>query len=128
MPEFSFILPTSTEDEPKINLLPLPAAQAMELRARWQSAQESISLRPGDLCVEKDGLGSGGEGTRDRRLYIIWCLLDPNDWLDRELVSRFLAHDLAGVDRLDCIVAKLDGPVVTVYPHQLALLRKWEET
>jgi len=130
MAEFSFVLPLRAdqdESESESASFPLPAAQAMELCARYQSAQELHALRPGDLCVEKDGLGSMRQENRGRCILIVWRLLDLSNWMDQKLVERFLSYNLAGTDRLDCVVASVDGGVLTVYPHQLALLRKWEE-
>jgi len=107
--------------------VPVPAAQAMELRSRWEAARQTSDLKPGDLCVDKPGLGSLRKEYRGSVIYIVWRMLDPDDWLDREIVLRHVGRGTAGIDRPDCLIGDVsDGDgVVAIRPHQLSQLERW---
>lgn len=109
--------------------MPLPEAQAMELRLRWESWCQPSDLVPGDLVVEKRGLGSTKPQHRRERIMIVWRVLDAENWQDQAMIERHFEHNLAGSDRFDCIVGELqeNGAVVSLRPHELRQLERWVE-
>ncbi len=105
---------------------PVPLAKAMELRLRHRLAHEPSDIKPGDIVREKHGLGATKQEYRAEQVMIVWRLLDPRDWLDRQLVEKWIERNIAGVDRPDCIVAELGngGEYVSLHPHQLSMLER----
>lgn len=101
----------------------MPMAQAMELKSRWERAQVHHDLRPGMLCVEKQGIGV----FPDVPVLILWRLLDSADWFDRQIMKDYIGKEY--MSRIDCIIGRLDEEAVRLYfiPHALELLEPYTE-
>lgn len=108
---------------------PLVEAQILELQRRYTDyVSSSADLVPGDLVVERDGMGVLTNEARKDVVLILWRTLDEHDWQDRELIKDWIAeHE---VNRLDCILAYVDadGGGLTFMLHELARLRKRDES
>lgn len=111
--------------------VPLLTAQADDLRARWESAQQPTDLKEGDLVMEKRGLGCQIGETRKNVLLIVWRMLDFKDFRDVALVHSWTKRGLTNTDRLDCMVGEISygsgNPDLTgISPHQLSQLERWD--
>ena len=130
MPEhtaFAFAMPMMGR-KPEMKPRPLMEAQAMELRRRVAMRAEPSDLKPGDLCVEKDGLQSVVMEMREGTLFILVRMLDFTTERDRILYrSMVQGHNLADPD-IDCILAGIDndGDLLLML-HKLSNLRRWPE-
>lgn len=93
----------SVDDVPSF---PVMEAQAMELRGRWESAQTQARLVPGDLCMEKHGIGARKAAYNKAQLAIFWRLLDFDNAADQMHLKRHMKR--AGIaDRPDCLIGVL---------------------
>lgn len=128
MKTFAIPMGALSSDDDETPSRPLMEAQRMELLSRWQSYNEPQNLKPGDLVVEKDGLGRKKPSSRGTILMMVWRMLDPHSPYDAALIEQWLAEYPS--NRLDCLVAWLTDDAVAVIfePHELAQLRRWEPT
>ena len=90
-------------------------AAAMELEAAWKIAQQPRSVRPGELCQERETLTIF---TDEKRVpLVLWRMLDPTDWYDALIIEDMLKTRYG--HRIDCLVARklADGSIHT-FPHE----------
>ena len=101
----------------------VPEAQAMELLDRWRRGTEVSTLVPGDLAVEKAGIGYLPKDS----LVIIWRLLDMNHAQDKAIIQDW--HRTRVSERVDCMIGAITtdppGRTIVFQPHTLAHLEKW---
>lgn len=105
---------------------PLPEAQLMELRDRWQRFNEPVTLKPGDACREKRGMGIIRFEVRDRLVMMLWRMLDQTNQQDQQLVKNWVKK--VSVSQVDCVVAYVtdEGTTLVFELRELAQLEPWE--
>lgn len=123
---FSMEIPLNRDAEPE-PALPLKSAQAMELRDRWERWNVPSDLKPGDLVMERPGLGSRKPHFRKNELLILWRMLDPTNPVDQMHIEQAIQRGNSGTDRQDCMVGSLEehGICVNIYPNELRHLERW---
>ncbi len=99
-------------------------AQRMELERRWDLYREPQDLQPGDLVLEKEGLGMLDPKLRQVTMLLVWRLLDPADPLDQAVATDFAKRFYGSA--FDCIVGWLndDATSMLFLPHERARLQK----
>lgn len=105
---------------------PLIEAQVMELQQRWIAYNSHYTLKPGDLVVDKHGLGSLKPKLRDTYVFILWRMLDLSSYVDQQLVDLWV-HAGVIANNYDCVVAAIgeDGEIEFSL-RELAALQPWE--
>lgn len=100
-----------------------PRAQAMELVDRYKRAHVKYELKPGDLCVEKTGMGIFD----DSPVLIFWRVLDPAVWCDRKIMKDFIKKEWC--NGVNCLIGRLDDDANRVYfvPHMIEFLEPYVE-
>lgn len=104
--------------------------QARELRDTWLQAYPDEQPAPaGKLFIELPGIGS----LTDDRVLILWRLLVDwedvqDDMLITTWVQKVVVEGKVPSDRVDCIVAYLQGDGITFRPHSQRLLIPFEPT
>lgn len=100
-------------------------AQLMELHARVESMCADHDLKPGDIVVEKEGLGMFQDHCRQNMPMMIVRRLDMSRDYDRQLAMRQAFEDK--LDVLDCVVAWVDddGSRLLFQCHCMGMLRKF---
>ncbi len=100
-------------------------AQRLELLGRFERYGEPHEFAPGQLVVEKDGLGIINQSNGGRAL-IFWRHLEPSDAVDASIIE---AANLGRFQsRIDCLVATAetgnDGTAAILFAaHDSARLR-----
>ena len=89
-------------------------AAAMELSAAWKVAQQPRTVRPGELCQERETLGAF---TDCAPVMMLWRMLDLTDWYDRMIIEDTLKTRYG--HRFDCLVArKLSDGSIHTFTHE----------
>lgn len=92
-------------------------AAAMELQAAWKLTQHQRTVHIGELCQERDGLGTMN-GVQHGTPMILVRMLDWDIGYDRATIVDAIKHRWA--HRYDCLVAMKvpgDGQIHT-FPHE----------
>lgn len=103
---------------------PTALAQRMELRSRWEAFNRRDDLKPGDLVMEKPGMGFLKPEHTSTHVFMLWRLLDMGDPIDRMICRDWVENHV--VDTLDCLVVHISDGGHSLYwqPHSLAQLMR----
>lgn len=124
---FAMELPMPGQDK-ETSARPLMEAQAMELRRRFALREEPSDLKPGDLCVEKEGLERTGPHMRGATMFVLIRFLDLETRRDRMLMEATLESSTPGEPDADCMVGYLDSDGdFCGRLYKASLLRRWQE-
>lgn len=101
-----------------------PLAQMEALQQRWDASREPSMLKPGDLCLEKDGFKSYREAVNGPLVYMVWCPFDQFNYLHIQFAEDF-QQQFGPMPHVDVIVAYMDSEShqITYRPHRLSHLR-----
>lgn len=103
-----------------------PLAQGMELNTRFARSLEPSYLVPGDLVLEKEGLGSAI--TTQTIVYVVWSFFNKDDPSHQMIVDAWNSRELTLPPGYDVLLAYI-APSGNLYyrPHILSHLRKVTE-
>lgn len=91
-------------------------AAAMELQAAWKLTQHQRAVHVGELCQERDGLGTLN-GIPIGSPLMLWRMLDPDVPYDWEIIADAVKHRWA--HRYDCLIgAKVPDGQIHTFPHE----------
>jgi hypothetical protein len=109
---------------------PVLEAQAMELQLRFAAYMKDHHLTsrvgPGNLVVEKHGLGFLDLAQKERVVWMFWRWLDPSNPVDLIIIGDAVKSQF--VTDVNCIVGAVsdDNGSVVYRPHDAAQLEVYK--
>lgn len=102
-------------------------SQVMTLRDLHSRYSVTNIFQDGQFVRLKDGLGLVKNKSRQTMAIMFWRYLVPEDYQDREIVTKFLGH-LEGSDgQFDCLIAYTsdEGETTVFLPENSSNLELW---